>query len=404
MQINDKNYSLEEISTITKISVTNLKNLSEKKWDRLKKTQVYGFIQIIEREFKTDLSDLKAEAERYYQENQERFAERPIDLVDVADAGINGGKIISNILAFISIAAIAYAGWYYFAKDSKNLPHPADHNRSQGLFSETIDSAKKLLGGDKEKNSTGNKTAEKAATLPAESNPAKRENTKEHKKFDTVTEEKNRTQKSEIEKNLSIKKEVNKLLISQNESSAAQKQAESNNSNPESTQNSIAAKLSENNNSQIDKKEENISMLPPDMQKTGVNSSETNSSTLTEDNSSQAEQNSTITSADSNSSAEAAAIAKAVMRPKAKRLWVGIYNLNSHKRTVHTISKPLDLNIGEDTLAIVTGHNKFSVTAGGIEKDFSNGKTHRIYLIISKDGIKEINKKEYRKITKKRAW
>jgi cytoskeletal protein RodZ len=51
-------YSIEEISKRTKISPISLRYIKNKEYEKIPKVKFYGFINIIQREFKVDLSDL----------------------------------------------------------------------------------------------------------------------------------------------------------------------------------------------------------------------------------------------------------------------------------------------------------------------------------------------------------
>ncbi len=417
MLLDGNEYSLQTISDKTNISTTNLENLANKNWERLKRTQVHGFIQIIEREFDVDLSDMKAEADSYYGAHKEVLPERPIDLVDIADSGESRGKIISNLVAFVSIIAIGYAGWYYFAKDSSNSgvgtvsANTSAMQNNKGMFDDTINSVKGLLGGKKdepkvqaslEQNSSKrleSKDSNSSKTVKEE--PAAAVKNENSNKFD-ITAAQSSEPKSEVnkktEENKSIRNEVNKLV-------SEEKPEKSDNSSNTQNQNE-ALNLNEDKNATVaenpasETKEQNSSSESSAAKETNLSAAAEN-----EDNASTAEEKLANAEQNATEAANSAAVTTATVNLKAKRLWIGVYNLNTHKKLMKTIKKPLTLKVGEDTLAVVTGHNKFSINANGQEQSFTGkGRTHKVYLLISKDGIKEINKKEYRKITKRRAW
>ena len=54
-------YSIEEISKRTKISPISLRFIRNKEFEKIPRAKFFGFIKIIENEFKVDLSDLKEE-------------------------------------------------------------------------------------------------------------------------------------------------------------------------------------------------------------------------------------------------------------------------------------------------------------------------------------------------------
>ncbi len=414
MLLDGNEYSLQTISDKTNISTTNLENLANKNWERLKRTQVHGFIQIIEREFNVDLSDLKAEADNYYGTHKEVLPERPIDLVDIADSSEGRGKIISNLVALVSIVAIGYAGWYYFAKDSSNngvgtiSTNTSTLQNNKGMFDDTINSVKGLLGSKKDKpgaqasqeqnSSKGieSKDTNSSKTVKEESvTVAKSENAN---KFD-ITAAQNSEPKSEgsekTEENKSIRNEVNKLVGEEKPDNSSNTQNQNEALNLNEDKNATVAENPASETKEQNSSSENSAAEEANSSLTAEN--ENNTSATAEDKPANIEQNTT--------DAANAAVTTATVNLKAKRLWIGVYNLNTHKKLMKTIKAPLTLKVGEDTLAVVTGHNKFSINENGQEQSFTGkGRTHKVYLLISKDGIKEINKKEYRKITKRRAW
>jgi len=88
---------------------------------------------------------------------------------------------------------------------------------------------------------------------------------------------------------------------------------------------------------------------------------------------------------------------------KSKRLWIGIYNLDSGKKVSKIIKKGTTLDLTNGKLAIITGHSRLNLVANNETKEFkSKGK---MYLLLSQnEGIKVITKKEYKELTKNRAW
>ena len=68
MQLNEilEENTIKSISQKTKISEENLENLLAANFDALKKIKALGFISILEREYNTDLSALKANQNCFY--------------------------------------------------------------------------------------------------------------------------------------------------------------------------------------------------------------------------------------------------------------------------------------------------------------------------------------------------
>jgi predicted secreted protein len=117
MQLNEllETYSIKEISKRTNISEENLEALFHKEFDVLTKVKALGFISIVERELKADLSALRKEAKAYYKEHED-------DVGVVFDAPVveskeEGGKAL---LWFILIAVILGGGWFVSARFDKS--------------------------------------------------------------------------------------------------------------------------------------------------------------------------------------------------------------------------------------------------------------------------------------------
>jgi len=64
-------YSIEEISQKTKISPISLRYIKNKEFDKLPRVKFFGFINIIEKTFNVDLSDLKEEYNQFIPQKQE---------------------------------------------------------------------------------------------------------------------------------------------------------------------------------------------------------------------------------------------------------------------------------------------------------------------------------------------
>ncbi len=65
-----KKIGLQKISDETHIYIENLKSLLNKDFSVLHKTKTFGFIQILEKKYNVDLSDLKKEYQLYLKENK----------------------------------------------------------------------------------------------------------------------------------------------------------------------------------------------------------------------------------------------------------------------------------------------------------------------------------------------
>ena len=108
--------TIKGISQKTKISEENLENLFGSNFEALKKIKALGFISILEREYKADLSALREEALEYYSAHIEDHA------FSVGAPMEEEGKGKSKLFLLVVLALLGYASWYFFTQfDKKHL-------------------------------------------------------------------------------------------------------------------------------------------------------------------------------------------------------------------------------------------------------------------------------------------
>ena len=118
MQLNEilEENSIKSISQKTKISEDNLENLLARNFDVLMKIKTLGFISIMEREYKADLTALREEALEYYASHKEDHA------FSVAVPIKEEKKGRSKLFLVVVLALLGYATWYFFTQfDKKHL-------------------------------------------------------------------------------------------------------------------------------------------------------------------------------------------------------------------------------------------------------------------------------------------
>ena len=411
MLLNDNEYSLQTIQEKTNITIENLEKLSQKDWSHFKKPQANGLISIIEREFNVDLSDLKTEANAYFDEHLEKEPECPIDLVDAATIGGSGSRILSNFITIVSLCAVGYAGWYYFVENQKE--HSLDINsttyeKESGMFTDTISSVKRLLGVVSDSNKTDSNKEEKSQEQEKQESKQEPIVQKQALVADTqVSTKKSITKESpKSELNNSAKTEIKKFDITTVAQESPKSDTEENQSKVLSNQESAAVNGESKAGSSRDTEIDGSSVkgeVDNLLKELDANSSE-KKEVSSEDNGTvviKSEANSSESS-DTENNNTISTITKATFNLKAKRLWLGIYNLTTNKRVNKYIKRPFTLNVGEDKFAIVTGHNGFEIATDNGVKTFA--KKGKVYFTIDKDGIEQLNRTEYRKLTKRRAW
>jgi cytoskeletal protein RodZ len=119
MQLNEifEENSVKAISKRTNISEENLEALLAGDFDALKKVKTLGFISIIEREYKADLSTLKEQALSHYIENSDEEESVTLGLPIMEE---KKGK--SKLFLLFVLMLLGYASWYFFTQfDKKQL-------------------------------------------------------------------------------------------------------------------------------------------------------------------------------------------------------------------------------------------------------------------------------------------
>ncbi len=135
-------HDLKHIGTKTKISEENLKKLFAKEFDGFKRVQALGFIAIIEREFKADLSALRQEAKSFFDdfepsEKYEAFLH--------TDTSYSKPKKRGVWLKLFLLAALAALAWSLFMRygtdEMKALLHLSKGDASKQLRKSSVEFA-----------------------------------------------------------------------------------------------------------------------------------------------------------------------------------------------------------------------------------------------------------------------
>ncbi len=118
MQLNEilEENSVKAISKRTNISEDNIELLLASDFDRLKKVKTLGFISILEREYKADLSALKEQALSHYAEAKDE------ENITFGLPIMEEKKGKSKLFLLFVLLLLAYASWYFFTQfDQKQL-------------------------------------------------------------------------------------------------------------------------------------------------------------------------------------------------------------------------------------------------------------------------------------------
>ena len=419
MELNElfEKYSIEEISQKTNIPKEKLESLKEQKWEAFRKPQLIGFLHILEREFKVDLNSTIEEVKEYFKEHAVERAIASIDMVDSTVSSEHKGYFVTKLIYLLTIIALGYAGWYYYNREA--YPRIEANDANSSIVSDTINSVKNLLGMDsakalqapkepQEQNSSVPKAEPKATIVVSEQNESdskpKEQSQEEPKKqkFDITTSDEpqaNNTKADSTELNSSPASKQESTQDTLKEPQEPQKE------DTNSIKQAVDTLLEENDSlrqaaAKANNTKETLTL-------TKSNSSEENSSQDSVANTLNQEENSTLSQEENTSEANntVASVESATIVSTAKSLWLGIYNLDTKKRATKIVrrAKPFEVDLNKGNYAIVTGHNRVKVQIGQEEKSFP--KKGRVYFLLSKEnGLEELSKAEYRKLTKRRAW
>jgi cytoskeletal protein RodZ len=118
MQLNEilEENSVKAISKRTNISEDNIEALLASNFDSLKKVKTLGFISILEREYKADLSALKEQALSHYAEAKDE------ESIALGLPVMEEKKGRSKLFILFVFLLLGYASWYFFTQfDKKQL-------------------------------------------------------------------------------------------------------------------------------------------------------------------------------------------------------------------------------------------------------------------------------------------
>ena len=180
---------LKEVSNKTHIDLHHLESMVNSEFDKLNRSSTVGFVKILSREYKIDLSEWLEEAEKFWKENREYELTPKIFIADKPKKSI---RSIMYIFFLILLCAILYGAYIFLNKKLDFFENPLSKNDTNYTYEETpvVSKAKESL-------------IEDNISFGKENN----------KTIDAVLEEKNQsiTQSNQIENNIS---EINNSVAS----------------------------------------------------------------------------------------------------------------------------------------------------------------------------------------------
>jgi hypothetical protein len=356
MQLSDilEEQSVKMIAGKTKISEENLENLLAKKFENLKKVKTMGFISILEREYKADLTAIRQEANDYYNANNEDQS------VTLGATLTEEKKGKSGFFLLFILLLLAYATWYFFTQfDKKHLSELLPF-----IDKKTIEN---FVGTSEETDSV------------AEDLSIAKVNMSQSKKVDT-----------EIE---SIPQKTEETEVEAVESIDEVSQSEENTSIQEVAESEVVTKAVEDITVAVDE-DSDVSVETEDTQ-AQVDSTESLVQTDVIDEPAQVDDTEEITQVE---------IVKntSIQIIPARRLWFGLTDMKRKKRKNLTISKAYTLDVRSQSWLIATSIAPFTIVAKEDKKSYKNGRSH--YFKIDADGIHPLTKKAYVKQGGYRRW
>ncbi len=397
MQLNEilEENSLKSVSLKTKIPEQNIKALLEGDFSRFKKIKTLGFISIIEREYKVDLSELKEDVNTYYVDhNEEEKMSMPI-------SRLKEDKGKSKWFLFVILGLLGYVSWYFFTQFEQKqlnelLPYLEDKLEQVNNVPKDLD-VKEVI-----KSNFESKTIEN--------------NIVENKNFEDEKTKNNTIEKEVIKEDISIENVI--ALVEnptpQREAAVAVTESETNSVGDTVDVESESIVVSENENSSIKvvKSVDQNSFIEV------VESVEKNNSLEVKDLVEKNDSTNVVQSADENSTLIAANLEEqntsveveepvieglqSVSVVPVARLWFGVVEMDTKKRDQYSLSKKFELDTKEKSWLLATSPAPFSLVNAKETKKFKDAKAH--YFKIDKDGIVELTKREYVKIGGWKRW
>jgi len=161
MQLNDiiEENSLASISAKTRLSTENLEKLFRKDFQGFRKVQALGFISILEREYRVDLSDLRAQCLAYFDEGtheeeshpaMEAHHNPPHKPTSVLDMSLEKKRSVplKPVLVALAVIVLLYAAWQTYASGRDSVGNmETSQSQNTGFFSGIIDQAQSWIGG-----------------------------------------------------------------------------------------------------------------------------------------------------------------------------------------------------------------------------------------------------------------
>ncbi len=143
----------QKIHEDTHISLSNVEAILEQNFEKIQKVQFLGFISILEREYKVDLSSLKKDAKEYFATMEEATPHREYIQEESLTLPVKH-KVLIVLLVILLVVMI---GGFYFSSSQKNGSEQIDSSVAFGEQNKTKENVVLVQTPPKEENLTASK-------------------------------------------------------------------------------------------------------------------------------------------------------------------------------------------------------------------------------------------------------
>ncbi len=348
-----KSLDLSEISNRTFIHEEELKKFLDGEFDGINKTKAMGFIQIIQREYHIDLSDLKNQYISYLDEHKSDYKEPKTSLImEEVQSEERKKGFFSFLFLILAIGAIAYLINKY---DLLNFTNPNDIKTAEVLNKEEVKDVKLNL-----------------EKLSQPQKPDVLQEKKEEKVTDETTNVKDTQEDLKTNDDLSL----NNILT------------------PEKT---VQKSENETANTQDD------SQKSDDLDLSKLNEDLSTPAEVNTDDQNQNIQENTATESDNANTTNTEAVTNELYIMPNSKVWIGTIELDTLKKKdfLAPKGKRVDIDTSKNQL-IMIGHKFIKIYLNGKLVHFKRRGPVRFKYV---DGeLTEINRREFNKLAKGRQW
>ncbi len=437
MQLNDilEENTLAAISRKTRLSTENLEKLFALDFNGFRKVQALGFISILEREYRADLSDVREACHAYFEEHAAAKAPKPSQdahlnpphkpsvIMDV-NMSRHTPQFLKPLIIGLIVVGLLFAAWQTYSANMQTDHAPLSRSGEHiGFFASILHRASAWMDGDRASDINGSAGSSEHEEANMSNNAFALESTPEPSQPDTSADTAEQPAQTVDDIIQQVRKEQAKKLEAQRQTPPATTDA-----SMQKIDDALAAATEEG------APEQPLATEVPSIADTAaLPTVETTSSQeaaaqrkAAEEEAMRArearqkaaeEQAMRARAAREKAAREKAAREKAarekaarekaakariiILKPR-KKTWLGIVNLITMKRRTVTSKDPQTFDTNTGRWLVATGHGFIDFSPGPGRKNLNDGKQH--FLLIEKGTVKEISHKVFQKLSKSKVW